>query len=138
MTPFLALVRGQLEGLLPGRRAARALAGLVASWGQPRAGRRDMARVGRLTELDGEPGADDCYRVDPRTWRDLDMPLVFQALDRTVSPVGAHRLHQILSTPRLSPRELDRRERLIALMRDDPRARLSVQRELVPLDAEPA
>jgi hypothetical protein len=38
-----------------------------------------------------------CYRLDDRTWNDLDMALVFASLDRTLSPAGAQRLYQLLS-----------------------------------------
>jgi MutS domain V len=119
----------------PRRRGALTRRRLLAAWGQPRAGdAREMADVRVLTDLEPQASAPDRYRIDERTWNDLDMPLVFGALDRTLSVPGAHRLHQILSSPLLARPELEARERLISLMQRDPRARLAVQMELARLD----
>lgn len=100
---------------------------------------RPIDSVRRLGEVDDDlhavgagdgPGAPDAYRLDPHTASDLDLPLVFQALDRTVTIPGAQRLYQILHTPRLGPAELERRERLIQLFQRDAGARTQVRRQL--------
>ena len=100
---------------------------------------RPIESVRRLHDLDddstdaagqGAGAADRAYRLDRHTSDDLDLPLVFGALDRTHTPAGAQRLYQLLHTPRLGPARLEQRELLIQLFERDARARTLVGRQL--------
>ena len=49
---------------------------------------------------DALPGAERSGGIDERTWRDLDLDDVFNALDHTVSEPGRQYLYHLLRTPR--------------------------------------
>jgi len=111
---------------------ARTTAQLDDGWGQPRRWPRSLDDVRRLDDVDPSPGPAS-RRIDDRTRADLDLPLVFCHVDRTVSPPGAQRLWQVLANPTRSADELAGRERLIARLGDDPDARRAVLRRLEPV-----
>ena len=79
------------------RSRARALAEVRARWGQPVNRERKMDAIAeshcsRLSSMGS--GAS----LDARTWDDLDLDVVFAALDRTESTLGQHALYHRLRT----------------------------------------
>lgn len=118
-------------------RRHRARDRLRARWARPGDDRRDDQAAAMLTEVDDGEVTSDRHRVDARTWSDLEMPHVFRAVDRTMTAVGAQRLHQLLATPCHSVDALHRREQLIARFEQDETLRLAVQECLLPLQREP-
>ena len=114
------------------RSQARTTAQLDDGWGRPRREPRSLHDFRRLDDADPSPGPAS-RRIDDRTRADLDLPLVFAHVDRTVSPPGAQRLWQVLANPTRSADELAGRERLIARLGDDPDARRAVLRRLEPV-----
>jgi hypothetical protein len=95
-------------------------------WGKTPARVHRIDRALLLHEV--TPGPDpDAYEIDPATWADLDMDLVFGAVDRTQTALGAQHLYRSLRRPRLSAATLEGRERLIERFTSDPAARETVQ-----------
>lgn len=58
------------------------------------------------------------FYLDDITWNDLEMDNIYQLLNHTRTSPGEEMLYHILRTPRLSGTELERRERLLADMRE--------------------
>jgi hypothetical protein len=61
---------------------------------------------------------EDCAWLDARTVDDLDLPLVFHAIDRTATPTGAQMLWRWLAAPATHERLLRARERKLAHVAD--------------------
>jgi hypothetical protein len=86
-----------LDVLSPRRRELRRLR---AKWGQP-SSRWGQARgkehflVHRYFDLTHDPAV---MKVDDKTWNDLELPKVFEALDATESPIGSQHLYRRLRT----------------------------------------
>ncbi len=111
-------------------RRPRVVERLRAEWAKPRPEPHELDDVRKLDDVLGADCSDNEYRVDPRTWPDLDMPLVYETVDRTLTPPGAQSLYRSLATPRTSPAALAQREPMCELFARDERARLAVQVEL--------
>jgi len=109
---------------------------LRGQWGKPRQENNEIEKARKLDEALGEECGQSQYRVDSRTWPDLDMPLVFETVDRTLTPPGAQCLYRRLATPWLEPEELERREQLCSLFGRDEETRLGVQVELSRLSKD--
>jgi hypothetical protein len=106
---------------------------LKAQWGRRRLEPHPIEKARILH--DHLPGPDpDAYEVDGATWADLDLDLVYQAIDRTQTPIGAQRLYRTLRTPRLSTAMLVARERLIDLFTREPATRETVQMQLARVE----
>lgn len=67
---------------------------LRAQWGK--AGQKDGWLAGRYFELHAPQPATS--QVDDKTWRDLEFPRIFAALDTTVTPLGSQYLFRQLHT----------------------------------------
>ncbi len=105
------------------RRRARRQA-LIDGWGVWRERRRDLERIAGYHRFKAaEPGAPPS--LDDRTWQDLDLDEVFEALDHTTSSVGRQALyHRLRSLPDAADRQ--RVEAVANRVMDDPGARSDV------------
>jgi hypothetical protein len=85
----------------------------------------------RLADAERAAGEapDGCAWLDERTVGDVDLPLVFRAIDRTVSPTGAQVLWRMLAAPAQRLDVLHDRERRLARLAD-PGRRACVQAAL--------
>ncbi|MEZ5317839.1 MAG: hypothetical protein R2752_10600 [Vicinamibacterales bacterium] len=93
LVPLAAVVVLVISIVRDARR--RAVAGLRAAWGQPSPREQRMDAIAashrsRLAELGARAAVDD------RTWNDLVLEDVFQAIDRTESTLGQHALYHRL------------------------------------------
>jgi len=95
---------GQWRRWLPARRRAWAL------------GTTDVDDARRLVDAERNAGGvpDGCAWLDDRTVDDLDLALVFRAIDRTVTPTGAQVLWRWLVAPAVRIDVLAARERSLA------------------------
>ena len=93
-------------------------------------GARDAQRLVELERAAGDPAPAGCACLDPTTIADLELPLVFAQVDRTVTPTGAQVLWRWLTAPAQSLAVLARRERGLAWMAADPERRARVQAAL--------
>lgn len=78
----------------------------------------DPADVRVLADLERAGGGipDGCAWLDDRTVADLDLDLVFRAVDRTIVPTGAQALWRWLVAPGREPRVLAEREAKLACL----------------------
>ena len=65
-----------------------------------------------------DPPPEGCARLDAATIADLDLPLVFREIDRTLTPTGNQALWRWVISPALDPAVLDERERRLAALAD--------------------
>lgn len=109
----------------------RAVEGIRAEWGRPRFRKHKMdviagAHLSRVAML---PTA---ASLDNRTWNDLHMDDVFEAVDRTTSTLGQQALyHRLRTTPVADA--LDSFEALVTRMSEDAPARERAQLALTRL-----
>lgn len=113
-----------------GRSRRRSLLRLRAEWGTPieRARRMDAmsaSHVGRMATLGGAS-------LDERTWADLNLDDVFEAIDRTQSTLGQHALYHRLRTAPLGA-HLEAFEALVHRMTVDAAGRERAQTALARL-----
>ena len=86
----------------------------------PGFGGADVADARRISDAEralGEIPA-GCTWLDARTVDDLDLPLVFRAIDRTATPTGAQVLWRWLAAPAADVGLLAARERALAVLAD--------------------
>lgn len=88
-------------------------------------GKTDVENARQLADAErsggGCPGG--CAWLDERTVEDLDLPLVFCAIDRTATPTGAQALWRWLVAPAVRIEELAARERGMARLAARPELR---------------
>jgi len=79
-------------------------------------GKTEAADARRLADAERRSGGvpDGCAWLDDRTVDDLDLALVFRAIDRTVTPTGAQVLWRWLAAPAIRVDVLAARERSLA------------------------
>ena len=101
--------------------AVRALCQRLGWWSRAphrrwQAGTTDAADARRIADAERAAGGvpDGCAWLDERTIADVDLPLVFRALDRTVTPTGAQALWRWLAAPTVRVDVLAARERSLA------------------------
>lgn len=113
-------------------RAGAWLGAHLRGFGQPVERDRDLTRLGALHRA---RQADDpsLATVHERTWADLDMDLVFAALDRTASQVGAQVLYDRLRRPAEASGSLDALDQVTESLRGDAAMRERLVRDLMPL-----
>lgn len=94
----------------------RALFGRV----QARIGGTEVTDARLLADAERAAGVEPegCAWLDPRSVDDLDLPLVFRAIDRTTSPTGAQVLWRWLTAPATDRLLLKARERKVAYVAD--------------------
>src|SRR5215468_10285844 len=119
---FHQMVEGlrQWRGWLPRRRRAWMI------------GRTEVADARRLADAERAAGEvpEGCAWLDERTVEDVDLPLVFQAIDRTVTPTGAQALWRWLVAPALRLDVLATRERALARLAAQPALRHRIREAL--------
>lgn len=76
---------------------------------------------------------DNKYVLDDRTWRDLDMDLVYAQVDRTMTIPGELALYTLLRRPLFNEEELKKRNCLINLFSQDQKIREKYQLALSKL-----
>ncbi|HEU4733873.1 MAG TPA: hypothetical protein VFT22_38535 [Kofleriaceae bacterium] len=127
---FLDVVRGlrALRVWLPGRRRRWAV------------GKIDVGDARRIADAERRAGAvpDGCAWLDERTIDDVDLPLVFRAIDRTVTPTGAQALWRWLAAPAVRLDVLGARERALAQLAARPALRDRIRDALAGLTASDA
>ncbi|HET9624365.1 MAG TPA: hypothetical protein VFP84_23495 [Kofleriaceae bacterium] len=86
----------------------------------PKLGGGDLDDARRLADAERAAGdvPDGCAWLDDRTVSDVDLPLVFRAVDRTSTPLGAQALWRWLVAPAQRLDVLARRERRLAALAD--------------------
>ncbi|HLL24861.1 MAG TPA: hypothetical protein VK427_22160, partial [Kofleriaceae bacterium] len=122
---------GETFGALQGSAAAV----LQWRWLSPRRALRlgdtDVADARRIADAERTTGnaPDGCAWLDDRTVEDIDLALVFRAVDRTATPTGAQALWRWLAAPAVRVDVLDAREGALAKLAD-PEARERVRHAL--------
>ena len=88
-------------------------------------GRAEVADARRIADAERAAGdvPDGCEWLDDRTIEDVDLPLVFRAIDRTTTPTGAQALWRWLAAPALRIDVLAARERSLARLAAQPALR---------------
>jgi heme exporter protein D len=113
----------------------RLLSDIRQQWGRP----WDRERKAQVTEAyfnlqkTQDARTSGVFHVDERTWQDLDMPTLYEHLDRTYTTPGEQVLHSLLRTPVLSQEPLSEREALINWFLTDTERRETVALELAGL-----
>ena len=94
-----------------------------------RAGDTEGADARRIADAERAAGAEPtgCAWLDERTVADLDLPLVFRTLDRTVTPTGAQALWRWLAAPAHELDVLAARERSLARLAAEPELRARIR-----------
>jgi hypothetical protein len=124
-------VAGSLRRVLgwrPGRRRAWSV------------GRAEVDDARRLADAERAAGAipEGCAWLDQRTVEDLDLPLVFRAIDRSATPLGAQALWRWLVAPAVRLDVLTARERALAQLAGQPELRERIRDELAGQPASDA
>jgi hypothetical protein len=88
-------------------------------------GRAEIADARRLADAERAAGGvpEGCAWLDERTVEDVDLPLVFRAIDRTTTPTGAQALWRWLVGPAVRVDVLAARERTLARLAAQPALR---------------
>ncbi len=89
---------------------------------------REWSRISRY--FDDEARDEDAFRVDDRTWSDLDMAAVFTTIDRTCSSVGQALLYHMMRTPLSGKAGFTDRAAKIRGLAEDPASRSRLRRIL--------
>lgn len=105
---------------------------LKERWGQvpdQEYGEEDLRRIRRYFERfrGGE------YVLDDITWNDLDMDEVFMLLNHTNSSAGEEALYRLLRTPCTDLSVLLKRDRLAAVLAENPPLRLELEKQLAAI-----
>lgn len=113
------------------RSRARLLSGIRANWGKPSTRERKMDAIAEyhrsIVEAEGAGGC-----LDDRTWSDLNLDEVFQAIDRTESTLGQQALYHRLRS-RHDVVSLEAFEELVSKLAADAPMRERVQLALAGL-----
>ena len=110
----------------------RWLGDLLDGFGKPVERERDLTRL-RALHLARQAAEPALPRVDERAWTDLDMDLVFAALDRTASQTGAQCLYDRLRRPEEREPRAPEMEALAGELGASAGAREQLARDLMPL-----
>lgn len=111
-----------LDVLSPRRRELRRLR---AKWGQP--GAKDHFLVRRYFDLTRDQAA---LTVDDKTWDDLELPKVFEAIDAAESPIGSQHLYRRLRTLDRTPDDLSAYHACCQALRTDAALREEIQLQM--------
>lgn len=95
-------------------------------------GHTEVDDARRLADAERAAGGvpDGCAWLDERTVEDLDLPLVFRAIDRTATPLGGQALWRWLVAPAVRLDVLAARERTLARLAGQPALRDRVREAL--------
>jgi hypothetical protein len=103
-------------------------------------GQAEIGDAQRLADAERAAGEvpDGCAWLDDRTIEDVDLPLVFRALDRTATPTGAQALWRWLAAPAVRLEVLAARERGLARLAGAPALRTRLRAALTGAPASDA
>jgi hypothetical protein len=103
-------------------------------------GRAEVDDARRLADAERAAGGvpEGCAWLDERTVGDLDLPLVFRAIDRSATPLGAQALWRWLVAPAVRLEVLAARERELARLAGQPGLRDRIRGELAGQPASDA
>jgi MutS domain V len=92
-------------------------------------GATEVADARRLADAERAAGGtpEGCTWLDERTVEDVELPLVFRAIDRTATPTGAQALWRWLAAPAVRVDVLAARERSLARLAAEPALRARVR-----------
>jgi len=92
-------------------------------------GRTEVADARRIADAERAAGEipEGCAWLDERTVEDIDLPLVFQTIDRTVTPTGGQALWRWLVAPARRLDVLATRERALARLAAQPALRHGIR-----------
>lgn len=122
-----AIVGLAVSVLRAGKRQLRALEERFGKPPEPRA--VDAEDVGAYHAA-ADPGP---RAIDDITWNDLEMDRIYARVNACASSVGEEYLYALLHRPAFSPERLERRERLIHYLQENPGARFDIQKTLFNL-----
>lgn len=106
---------------------------LRTQWGKFSENLTDLETSKLLFDFKEKKESDLSYTIDDDTWLDLDLDEFFKVVNRTVTPIGAQCLYDILRNPLLSQKELDTREKIITTFAENNTVREKIQIALTPL-----
>lgn len=79
----------------------------------------------------------DDFFVDDITWNDLNMNMIFQIVNNTVSAPGEEYLYYLLRTPHLNAEELQKRDELMEFFTENEEERVRIQTRLAEVGKMP-
>ncbi|NLY11461.1 MAG: hypothetical protein GX020_07250 [Firmicutes bacterium] len=97
---------------------------LRIQWGKNKQKKRDFAKIRLYFDLSK---VEDGFRLDDRTWQDLNMDEVYARVDRTLTYPGSQKLYVMLRNLLFSQKKLQERNRLISLFQEQKEIREQVQ-----------
>jgi len=106
---------------------------LRQQWGKFTPNPSDLEVSKLLSQLNKKNDSENYYTLDDDTWNDLDMDEFFKVANRTVTPIGAQCLYDLLRKPLLNQKEIDVRENIINTFSKDHALREKIQIALLPL-----
>lgn len=92
----------------------------------------DMDGIRTYADYRRDNGLDE-FLIDDTTWNDLSMDDVFKRINHGLSTSGEQYLYYLLRSPAIEQSEYEKREKLIALMENNPEMRLKIQVVLAKL-----
>ncbi len=106
---------------------------LRRKWGKFSENPTDLEVSKSLFQFKEKKESENYYTLGDDTWNDLDMDELFKAVNRTVTPIGAQCLYDLLRNPLLSQKELDAREKIITTFAENSVIREKIQVASLPL-----
>ncbi len=102
-------------------------------WGKLPETQTDLETAKLLFKLKNREESDKHYVLDNETWNDLNMDDFYHLANRTITPIGAQCLYEILRKPLLSDEELEKREDIIKTFAGNTGLREKIQVAFLPL-----
>ncbi|MCX6175047.1 MAG: hypothetical protein NTZ27_09875 [Ignavibacteriales bacterium] len=111
----------------------RAIKKLRNQWGKFSENSTDLEISKLLFQFKEKKESEDYYTLNDGTWNDLDMDEFLKTVDRTITPIGAQYLYDLLRIPLLTQEELIARENIINAVSKNRALREKIQVALLPL-----
>lgn len=105
----------------------RAINKLRRKWGKSSENPTDLEVSKLLFQFKEKKESENYYTLGDDTWNDLDMDEIFKVVNRTVTPIGAQCLYDLLRKPLLTQKELDSREKIITTFAENDSLREKIQ-----------
>jgi len=117
-------------------------------WGRKRSKKRDLVNIERLyiegfyedflsiSELKKQNFKEESFKVDNITWKDLDMDLIFERVDHTMTIPGQQFLYNLLRNPVFSKEILKKRSETTNWINNNKNLAYSIQYFLYMLGTE--
>lgn len=103
------------------------------TWGKFPESPYDLETAKLYSTFNQQRETNDFYSIDEETWKDLDLNELFEALNRTITPVGSQILYDMLKHPRISLEELSKRKKIISTFSENISFRQNIQLALLGL-----